>query len=274
MIVVVSISAVLGTVSPHAALGEPHTERAPHADHNAQVSDNQTISRLITAAARVHLRPLGLRQKGRSRLWFDDRGWSVIVVEFQPGSGPGTYLNVGAMWLWAERDYWAFDEGGRVRWRDDGSFAAQPPPMEEQGWSGHINFLNPDQFARDVVSVALAAAGRVIELRAHFTGPGAVAEHLSSSSARPELWDTFHLGVAAALRGDAATADERLAAVMTAEMSANWMHALAAQAADLRSLLGEPALLRGHVAETTRRTRSLLKLPEDAFDPGSLAGLR
>lgn len=31
-------------------------------------------SRLITAAARTHLRPLGCVQKGRSRVWLDDQG--------------------------------------------------------------------------------------------------------------------------------------------------------------------------------------------------------
>lgn len=238
------------------------------------MSDNQVISRLIAAAARVRLRPLGLGQKGRSRLWLDDRGWSVIVVEFQPGSGPGTFLNVGAMWLWAARDYWAFDEGGRVRWRGDGSFAAQPPSMGETGWDEHLHYLNPEQFARDVVPVARAAAGRVTELRAHFTDPRAVADHLSSSAAPPDVWATFHLGVAAALSGEAATADERFAQVMAAATSADWIPGLATQAADLRSLLGEPAVLGGQIAETIRQTRSLLRLPEASFDPESFAAPR
>jgi hypothetical protein len=73
-------------------------------------------TRLLTAAARGILRPLGLRQKGRSRTWLDDRGWWVGVVEFQSSSwSKGRYLNVGGMWLWHEhgRDV-HFDVGHRV----------------------------------------------------------------------------------------------------------------------------------------------------------------
>lgn len=215
------------------------------------MSDNQAIGRLIAAAARGHLRPLGLRQRGRSRLWFDDHGWWLVVVEFQPGSGPGTYLNVGAMWLWAERDYWAFDEGGRVHWRDDGTFTSEPP-QGEQGWQQHVNFVKVEQFARDVVPVATAGAGRVAELRAQFPDPAAVAERMTTSTARPgetSLWRAFHGGVAAALSGDAVMADRCLAEVMSTEVLANWQHSLAVQAADLRSLLGEPLELHSHVLE-------------------------
>src|SRR5256885_11111558 len=54
-------------------------------------------SKLITAAAREILRPLGLFQKGRSRVWLDDQGWWLGVVEFQPSDwSKGSYLNVGA----------------------------------------------------------------------------------------------------------------------------------------------------------------------------------
>src|SRR5436309_1568598 len=72
-------------------------------------------TKLLTAAARSVLRPLGLQQRGRSRLWLDDHGWWVVVVEFQPsGWSIGSYLNVGAMWLWFEKDYISFDYGSRI----------------------------------------------------------------------------------------------------------------------------------------------------------------
>ncbi len=43
-------------------------------------------TRLLTAAARSILRPLGCVQKGRSRTWLDDQDWWVGVVEFQPSA--------------------------------------------------------------------------------------------------------------------------------------------------------------------------------------------
>jgi hypothetical protein len=72
-------------------------------------------SKLLTAAARKFLQPMGLVQKGRSRIWFDDHAWWICVIEFQPSSwSRGSYLNVGCMWLWHAQDYLSFDEGGRV----------------------------------------------------------------------------------------------------------------------------------------------------------------
>jgi hypothetical protein len=251
----------------HDAARTAADDRAP-ASHNVAMSDNEAISRLIRRAARDHLRPLGLQQKGRSRMWFDDHRWWLIVVEFQPGSGPGTYLNIGAMWLWSECDYWAFDVGGRVHWNDDGSFTAEPWPIDV-GWQQHVAFLNLEQFASDVAPVATAAAGRVAELRAQFPDLGAVAEYLNGSVVRPDetpLWRAFHGGVAAAVSGDAETADRRLAEVMSAEILTDWQHSLAAKAADLRSLLGEPDVLRDYVLESINRSRRLLKLPEDYLD--------
>jgi hypothetical protein len=74
------------------------------ADHN----------KVLGAAARDALGPLGLTQKGRSRTWLDDHGWYVVVVEFQPSAwSKGSYLNVAAMWLWKPKDDLSFDYGGR-----------------------------------------------------------------------------------------------------------------------------------------------------------------
>ena len=72
-------------------------------------------NRLIVSEANAALRPLGLKQMGRGRLWYDDRGDSVILVEFQSHKNtPGTYLNVGICWLWRPQEYFTFDFGHRI----------------------------------------------------------------------------------------------------------------------------------------------------------------
>src|SRR5919197_3091278 len=74
-------------------------------------------SKLLNAAAREYLRPLGLAQRGRSRLWFDDHGWWIINVEFQPsGWSKGSFLNVGVQWLWYRFPSFCFELGYRVTW--------------------------------------------------------------------------------------------------------------------------------------------------------------
>ncbi len=143
-------------------------------------------SQLLTAAARRILRPLGLQQRGRSRLWLDDHGWWVVVVEFRPSSwSKGSYLNVGAMWLWFEKDYFSFDCGYRVEnlalYQDEAQFA----PLAEN-------------FAR-------GAADEVARLRSIFPSVQAAARQLA---AKPQkgFWDNFHAGVACGLAGKTAQA--------------------------------------------------------------------
>ena len=52
--------------------------------------------RLIAAAAKRHLSPLGCRRKGQSRFWSADHGFYQIGIEFQPsGWSKGSYLNEG-----------------------------------------------------------------------------------------------------------------------------------------------------------------------------------
>jgi hypothetical protein len=85
-------------------------------------------TRLLTAAGRRILRPLGLHQRGRSRLWLDDHGWWLVVVHFEPLNwGEGSFLKVRAMWLWEEKDYFSYDYGqeieGCIRFEDEAQFA-------------------------------------------------------------------------------------------------------------------------------------------------------
>src|ERR1044072_7492758 len=72
------------------------------------MADRSPVLRIITSAARESLKPLGLAQRGRSRLWIDDHGWWLGVVEFTPSRTVGSGLHVGAMWLWQDVDHLAF----------------------------------------------------------------------------------------------------------------------------------------------------------------------
>jgi hypothetical protein len=70
---------------------------------------------IVASAAREALSPLQFQQKGRSRTWLADHGWWLTVVEFQPSSwSKGSYLNVGAHWLWTDSGHLSFDFGYRV----------------------------------------------------------------------------------------------------------------------------------------------------------------
>jgi hypothetical protein len=253
------------TVSESAAARDLRQESAsklPLRD-NRGVSDRAVIQRLITGVARSVLRPMGLSQKGRSRLWYDDRGWSLTVVEFQPGRSPGTYLNVGAMWLWADRSAWTFDHGYRTYWRDDATFTWEPP-YGEAGWQQHVDFLDVDQFSREMALVARVAALQVEKLRQQFPDVAAVGEQLSSMPTQigeSPLWRAFHCGAAAALSGDLPAAKQNLEKVASADLRVGWEQDLAAKAVGLLRLVHDPVALRDRLVEATARGRRLLGLP-------------
>ncbi|NEA27131.1 hypothetical protein [Actinomadura bangladeshensis] len=145
-------------------------------------------SRLLTQTARDVLRPLGLKQHGSSRIWLDDHNWWLVVVEFQSATSiQGSYLNVGAMWLWRSPAVIGFDTAlaSSVRVRD------------------HIDYRDDTQFTKAARSLATTAADQVEAYREHFSTLPAVAEHLESRLTRKStIWDWYHAAVAAGMLGD------------------------------------------------------------------------
>ena len=136
-------------------------------------------SRLIASAAREVLAPLGLHRRGRSRTWFDDRVWWLGVVAFQPsGFSRGSYLNVGATWLWGGKDYVSYDAGGRV------------------GHAPFVSYENDEQFAPEARRLAGIAAAEVAELRAAFPTVSAAADYLFAN-AHINGWPRFNAAIAA-----------------------------------------------------------------------------
>ncbi|MFF8413885.1 hypothetical protein [Streptomyces omiyaensis] len=199
-------------------------------------------TRLVTAAAREVLRPLGLQQRGRSRTWIDDHGWWLGVVEFQPGRSDGSYLNVGVMWLWQDRDHLSFDAGGR-----------EP---------GFERFVNPAQFALDAQSLARRAAALVRENRARFVDLPSTTAFLTSQKSRPDhFWDGYHAGVAAGLSGRTTTARHHLDRVLAEDAFAPWMVRAQESARRLHALAEDPKAFRAWATATTTSCRRRLELP-------------
>ncbi|MET7849947.1 hypothetical protein [Streptomyces avermitilis] len=207
-------------------------------------------SRMVAAAARDRLRPLGLRQRGRSRVWIDDHGWWLGVVEFpSPQWSAGSGLTVGAMWLWQDLDHVAFDAVDRVR--------------------GTEEFRNETQFASVASELVCAAEERVRGLRARFADLGAVASFLMDRPPRPGyLWESFNAGVAAGLIGDAAAARERFAAVLSEDPCAHWIRDMQKTAQLLHDVADEESAVRNWArnAVTSCRTKLVLGPPSEASE--------
>lgn len=150
---------------------------------------SRSHDKLIADAAKKALEPLGLRRKGRSRLWLGDRGWWLAVVEFQPsGFNKGSYLNVAAHWLWSGQSQISFDLGCGL----DGASRI-----------GGFEVCVPDEpFEEAATRLAEVAADGIRELTTRLPSVDAAADLLLSRAATSPLhggWPTFHAGVAAGL---------------------------------------------------------------------------
>ena len=201
------------------------------------------INELITRAARAELHPIGCVQRGRSRIWLDDHRWWVTVVEFQPSSGSkGTYLNVGACWLWHTKDYFTFDDGYRV----DSFQSAR----------------NLEGFADALPGMAAQARVEVLKCRARFPTVHAVAEHLTSKAVgSPTIWDHYHAGIANGLAGRFADAERHLRTASGMEApEAEWVSRLKAECHLLLPRVGNASVLREVVANAVAASREVHKL--------------
>jgi hypothetical protein len=119
-------------------------------------------------------------RKGRSRVWFDDQGWWIGVVEFQPSSwSRGTYLNVGVSWLWGALGL-CLPPDGRAReigW----SFGFEKPfgtRVVLPDGSQFATYESDDQLAPVARNVARQAAERVRYQRRRLRLPADAADAL------------------------------------------------------------------------------------------------
>ncbi|MER5312946.1 hypothetical protein ABT034_34820 [Streptomyces sp. NPDC002773] len=199
------------------------------------------VLRIITSAARESLKPLGLAQRGRSRLWIDDHGWWLGVVEFTPPRIAGSGLYVGAMWLWHDVDHFAFHvDAVRV---------------------GSDLFRTEDQFTRLAHELSRQAAANVTALRERFPVLPDAARYLTSRPVRRGfLWDSFDSGIAAALLGDADTAREHFDRVLREEALFPWMVDAHEKARELHVIAADRDAVTAWVTRAIDSCRSKLGL--------------
>ncbi|WP_299392896.1 hypothetical protein [Pelagibius sp.] len=210
-------------------------------------------SKIINAVARAKLRPLGIQQKGRSRVWYDDRRWHGILIEFQPsGFSKMSSLNVAVAWFWYPKEHWSFDWGKR-----------------EPGWAEFDG--DEAQFQRDFEVLADAATEAVNYYRAR-TGTlreayeGLLENHKQFT--RPGGWPDVHLGMLAALNGQCDQAEKLLSYVANEEGETKAYMSLKRFCNQAIAHLGNPESLRTWVEGNIAECRSLRRLPP--LDPPTL----
>lgn len=202
-------------------------------DHNA----------VIAAEARRVLKPQGLVQRGKSRVWIEDHGWWTIQVEFQPSAwSKGSYLNVGINWLLYEGGTGVFHIGYRVN-------------------VAFIDAAESRNFQDDAHTLALRAKEEVERLRSQFSTLDAAASYYRHSGCRSS-WDHYYHGVLLALGGDIASAKVALESVSPRLVEFGWQKALIQRASELHALASDQAAFIKTMRGIVLRSRSIGNLPE------------
>lgn len=214
---------------------------------------------ILNAGAREVLRPMGLVRKGRSRTWWDDHGWWLINVEFQPsGFSKGSYLNVGICWLWTAepKSYVSYDLGYRIPGAG-GSF--EPPDQRREVVSGLVRRA-ADEVARYrelVPDLAAAARECLRQERERVDDLGAKQRPDARAS-----WSTWNAAVASGLAGDLSTAVRHFELVAQSPAEPEYWLPVRDQAASWADLVRRD---HGAFVQDVRRhaekQREALKLP-------------
>jgi len=207
--------------------------------------------RLIAAAAKSVLTPLGFRRRGRSRVYIADRRFWLNIVEFQPsGFSKGSYLNVCAHWLWNPESDRSFDYGQRI--------------------DKFIEFDNTEQFEPAVMNLAAVAAGAARELWNHFSSIEKTArvlvmkEDKQIATGHGGSWLAYHAAIAAGLAGDVDTSLRMFAQATATSRDAEWVQRLRASSAELAALIGaQPSTFQKTMLAVIQQARLRLALPPD-----------
>jgi hypothetical protein len=198
--------------------------------------------RLIAAAAKAALAPLGCVRKGQSRVWYSDQRYWVIAVEFQPsGWSKGSYLNIHIAWLWKESR----------------GYAHSYRPVD------FLPFSNAEQFAPLISEMAAVAAREVSSLRKRLKSFSDICTYIIESTPR-DCWHDYHTAVASGLARDFTTAHEyfeRLAAWSTHGYA--WEDTLKKDSAALAAIVDQPGVFRSAILSIIEKRRELMRLLPD-----------
>ena len=199
-------------------------------------------SRLLSAAAKAHLAPIGLLRKGRSRTWIADHGWYLIVVEFQPsGFSKGSYLNVGAHFLWQWSGSLSFDLGYRV--------------------DQFVRYNSDAQFQIESERLAIHAVTEIQRLRDQLPGPGAVPSALPPDPEGMAGWPTYHRAVSLGLTGETDDASRLFQGLLEPSENYEWIVARAKKCQGLLKLLFDRPAFQDAIMQLIKGQRQALRLP-------------
>ena len=201
--------------------------------------------RLIAAAAKAALTPLGCRRSGQSRAWISDERYWVLTVYFEPsGWQKGSYLQIGVTWLWFPSPARVLNVNYRV------------PPF--------VAFENVGQFQPLVEAMAANAAQEVVAVRERFRSLNLVYRYLMDAVPENTGWPVYNAAVAAGLVGDIDGARRLFGRIATWPTDGyDWQASLKAQSSEISAALDDADAFRATVYDIISLNRRCRGLPPD-----------
>jgi hypothetical protein len=220
--------------------------------------------KLLDAAARVSLEPLGMAPLDTST-WLDDHGWWVVAADFETLGARGTRLVIYADFLWHLRERPARTVSVRVRRR--GRLLDQDGPELACGYE------NEEQFAPLAAGLADRAATEIHAWREGFPTLRSWAAYLDGSAEDGGLWREYDAAVAAALAGEEGRArhwfervfDHPVRPELYPDLDQDDVVEAQRIAAGLTAALDDRDAFREAVAERVAATRARFDLPPQAL---------
>jgi hypothetical protein len=203
-------------------------------------------NRIIRKIARVTLKPYGIKRRGQSRLFIDDNGWFIIIIEFQPNKFyKGTFLNIGINFNWYLQNHLSFDMGYRE--------------------SEFIKFVEEKEFIESVDKLCKRVIEKVLryknDLKTMENSEKTISEHSFTSD---ELWGNYHRGVASGLTGNIRKLNEYFDELLNAnDDGIEWRLELKRRTNELKEIANADANeFKEKIVNIIYETRKLKKLNE------------
>lgn len=200
-------------------------------------------SKIMNRVAKEVLKPIGVSQKGQSKTWYDDNGWWITVVEFQPsGWSKSTYLNIGVNWQWYPEKQISLDFGYRE--------------------AGYIHYESDEQFEPQARMFAETAKSKILEIRELLSTPHATKQYIEYTQRQKKsvLWGEFHQGMACAIAGDTDEAITLFHQVINDPYDTAWARKLKGFTRNIVSRISANDDFYGYVNSIVNQSRRLKNL--------------
>ena len=168
------------------------------------------------------------------------------MIGFQPsGFSKGSYLNIGASWLWHPGYEWSFSYVRRA--------------------GGFIAFETIEQFKPEAERFAKLAGAEAMLLDKKFSSLEDIAAYTKKQVGMFWLnqnpWALYHAAISAGLVGNQKFGRKCFAALIAQNTTFDWMAKIQEEAAILTKLLDEREDFRRAICKNVADKRSTLKLP-------------